>query len=67
MKGADWMSQLAAGRSSWGRELTHSIHSVFGGGDKVKDKDKDKDKLKVHRRPNICYIFEKQAVQGYQL
>ena len=46
MKGADWMSQLAAGRSSWGRELTHSIHSVFGGGDKVKDKDKDKDKLK---------------------
>ena len=34
---------------------------------KYKDKDKDKDKDKVHRRPNICYIFEKQGVQGYQI
>ena len=32
---------------------------------KYKYKDKDKDKNKVHRRPNICYIFEKQGVQGY--
>ena len=30
-----------------------------------KDIDKDNDKYKVHRRPNICYIFEKQGVQGY--
>ena len=35
------------------------------GDDEYKDKDKDKDK--VHRRPNICYIFEKQGVQGYQI
>ena len=35
--------------------------------DIYKDKDKDKDKYKVHRRPNICYIFEKQGVQGYQI
>ena len=34
---------------------------------KDKDTDKDKDKYKVHRRPNICYIFEKQGVQGYQI
>ena len=30
------------------------------------DKDKDEDKDKVHRRPKICYIFEKQRVQGYR-
>ena len=30
--------------------------------DKDRGKDKDKDKDKVHRRPNICYIFEKQGV-----
>ena len=30
-------------------------------------KDKDKDKDKVLKRPNICYIFEKQGVQGYQI
>ena len=37
--------------------------------DKDKDnyKDNDKDKYKVHRTPNICYIFEKQRVQGYQI
>ena len=35
--------------------------------DKHKHKGKEKDKDKVHRRPNICYIFETQAVQGYQL
>ena len=35
------------------------------GKDKYKDKDKDKDK--VLKRPNMCYIFEKQKVQGYQI
>ena len=28
---------------------------------------KDKDKDKVLKRPNMCYIFEKQKVQGYQI
>ena len=32
---------------------------------KYKDKDKDKDKDEVHKRHNICYIFEKQGNQGY--
>ena len=32
-----------------------------------KDKDKDKDKGKILKRPNICYIFEKRRVQGYQI
>ena len=35
--------------------------------DKYKDKDKDKDKVKVHKILNMCYIFEKQRVQGYQI
>ena len=29
--------------------------------------DKDKDKDKMLKRPNICYAFEKQGVQGYQI
>ena len=33
--------------------------------DKYKDKDKDKDK--ILKRPNMCYIFEKLRVQGYQI
>ena len=35
--------------------------------DKDKDIDIDKEKDREHRRPNICYIFEKQGVQGYQI
>ena len=35
--------------------------------DKDKDKYKDKDKDKVLKRPNMCYIFEKLRVQGYQI
>ena len=35
--------------------------------DKYKDKYKDKDKVKVHKILNMCYIFEKQRVQGYQI
>ena len=41
--------------------------------DKYKDKDKDKDtdkdkyKDKIDKRPNICYVFEKLRVQGYQI
>ena len=35
--------------------------------DKDKDKYRDKDKGKVKRGPNICYIFENQGVQGYQI
>ena len=27
----------------------------------------DKDKYKVLPRPNVCYIFEKQGVKGYQI
>ena len=35
--------------------------------DRDKDKDKDNDKDKVSKRPSMCYIFEKQKVQGYQI
>ena len=35
--------------------------------DKGKDKDKDKDKDKVLNSPNMCYTFEKDMTQGYQL
>ena len=28
---------------------------------------KDKDKDKILKRPNMCYIFEKLRVQGYQI
>ena len=35
--------------------------------DKYKDKDNDKDKDKILRRPNMCYIFEKLRVQGFQI
>ena len=35
--------------------------------DKDKDKDNDKDKDKILKRPNMCYIFEKLRVQGYQI
>ena len=35
--------------------------------DKYKDKYKDKDKVKVQKILNMCYIFEKQRVQGYQI
>ena len=37
--------------------------------DKYKDKykDKDKDKVKVQKILNMCYIFEKQRFQGYQI
>ena len=34
---------------------------------KDKDKNKDNDKRQVLKRLNICYIFEKQRVQGYQI
>ena len=33
----------------------------------LQDKDKDKDKDKIPKRPNMCYIFEKLRVQGYQI
>ena len=32
-----------------------------------KDKDKEKDKDNVLKRPNMCYIFEKQENQGLQI
>ena len=35
--------------------------------DKDKDKYKDKDKVKVQKILNMCYIFEKHRVQGYQI
>ena len=35
---------------------------------KIKTKTKtEKDKDKILKRPNICYIFEKLRVQGYQI
>ena len=34
---------------------------------KDKDTHTDKGKYKVLPRPNACYIFEKQRVQGYQI
>ena len=34
---------------------------------KDKDNDKDKDKDKILKRPNMCYVFEKLRVQGYQI
>ena len=30
-------------------------------------KDKDKDKDRILKRSNMCYIFEKLRVQGYQI
>ena len=44
-------------------------HEITFGKDKEKDKgkEKDKDKDKVLKRPNMCYIFEKQEVQGFQI
>ena len=33
--------------------------------DKDKDKGKDKDKDKVLKRLNMCFIFEKQKVEGW--
>ena len=35
--------------------------------DNYKDKDKDKDKDKSAENLNICYIFEKLRIQGYQI
>ena len=35
--------------------------------DKDKGKDKDKDKDKCAENLNICYIFEKLRIQGYQI
>ena len=43
----------------------HLITLVYK--DKDKDKGKDKDKDKVLQRPNVCYIFEDQWVQGFQI
>ena len=31
------------------------------------DKDKDKDKDEIAENLNICYIFEKLRIQGYQI
>ena len=31
------------------------------------DKCKDKDKCKVLPRPNVCYFFQKQGVQGFKI
>ena len=30
-------------------------------------KDKDRDKDKIPKRTNMCYIFEKPRLQGYQI
>ena len=35
--------------------------------DKYKDTHTDKDKYKVLPRPNVCYIFPKQGVQGFKI
>ena len=35
--------------------------------DKDKDKDSDKDKDNILKRHNMCYVFEKLRVQGYQI
>ena len=32
-----------------------------------KDKDKDTAKYKVLPRPNVCYIFQRQGVQGFKI
>ena len=37
--------------------LPHDTHCHF----------EDKDKDRMLKRPNICYVFEKQGVQGYQI
>ena len=34
---------------------------------KTETKTKTKTKTKVLKRPDKCYIFEKQMVQGYQI
>ena len=34
---------------------------------KYKDKETDKEKIKVLQRLNVCYIFERHGVQGFQI
>ena len=46
--------------------LLHPPHCCFTHF-KYKDKDTEKDKYKVLQRPNVCYIFEEQGVQGFQI
>ena len=47
--------------------LGSSGEDKYNDKDKYKDKYKDKDKVKVQKILDICYIFEKQRVQGYQI
>ena len=57
--------------------LDHTHHifseSLLSGDDNDRDKYlqidkcKDKDKCKVLPRPNVCYFFQKQGVQGFKI
>ena len=47
--------------------LAHDTHCQPQDKDKYKDKDKTKENNKFFKRPNMCYIFEKLRVQGYQI
>ena len=55
---------MICGRQGLGKYKYKDKHK-----DKYKDKYKykDKDKDKVLQRPNVCYIFEDQWVQGFQI
>ena len=56
---------------SKGREFKDIRYDAYNDKDNDQDKDKDKEKTKtktkVLKRLNICYIFEKQRVQGCQI
>ena len=62
---------MVIGMLIYGVDITKTRHfqegDIGNDKDKGKDKDKDKDKDKVLKRPDMCYIFEKQKVQGYQI
>ena len=47
---------------------TPTVHFKTKTKTKTKTRTKtEKDKDKILKRPNICYIFEKLRVQGYQI
>ena len=49
------------------REFKDIRYDAYNDKDNDQDKDKDKDKDKVLKKLNICYVFEKQRVLGYQI
>ena len=49
------------------REFKDIRYDAYNDKDNDQDKDKTRTKTKMLKKLNICYIFEKQRVQGYQI